>query len=145
MEILPQFTQNDVSVAPFVTELLRCAIQKQASDMHVEPYLAGYRIRYRRQGMLMPADSFPFAFGLRVLARLKVLAELDIAERRLPQDGRFTFDTDQPMDCRVSTCPTRHGEKMVVRFFRQSACALTLDALFLEPNQADQIWRALTQ
>ncbi|TAL56672.1 MAG: Type 4 pili biogenesis protein pilB (nuleotide-binding protein) [Pandoraea sp.] len=115
--------------------LQRCAAQG-ASDIHFEPYEQVYRVRARIDGVLHEIATPPNALRDALSTRLKVLSRLDIAERRLPQDGRMTLTAaGRAIDCRVSTLPTLFGEKIVVRLLDTSAAQLEIGALGYEPSQ----------
>ncbi len=109
--------EEDAPVIKFVNRILHQAIEKAVSDIHFEPYDQDYRIRYRQDGILHEIAKPPRNLATRIAARLKVMANLDISERRLPQDGRFTITkaVGAIIDCRISTCPTMAGEKIVIR------------------------------
>ncbi|MDP3562035.1 MAG: ATPase, T2SS/T4P/T4SS family [Legionellaceae bacterium] len=108
---------DEAPVVQFVNRIINQAIEKGASDIHFEPYNNHYRIRYRQDGLLYEVATPDQQIAPRITARLKIMAHLDIAERRVPQDGRFSISVQShtAVDCRVSTCPTVHGEKIVVR------------------------------
>ncbi|MHC4224161.1 MAG: GspE/PulE family protein [Planctomycetota bacterium] len=109
------------------------AVRAKASDIHLEPMEKELALRLRVDGMLMLQNPVPKAVQGPLLSRIKIMARLDIAERRVPQDGRIRVLCDQrPVDLRVSTLPTRHGEKIVIRILDKSAISLDLDALGLE-------------
>ena len=110
-------TNEDTSIIKFIDQILSDAIDKQASDIHFEPYDEFCRIRFRIDGLLYEFTKTDPKLAKRFSARLKIMANLDIAEKRLPQDGRFTLKltVHQNHDCRLSTCPTMFGEKLVVR------------------------------
>ncbi len=108
--------QEDAPVVRLVQRLLYQALEQKASDIHFEPYAADYRIRFRQDGILTNISTPNAKLASRIAARIKIMANMDVAERRLPQDGRFTFDHQAlAVDCRVSSCPTIHGEKLVIR------------------------------
>lgn len=134
----------DEPVIQFVNQLLKNAIIQTVSDIHLEPCKDDYRIRFRRDGMLYEAATLPNALGIRVMTRIKIMASLNIAERRLPQDGRFLF---QPMkrDFRISTCPTLNGEKIVLRLLRQQAQQIPLSLLGMSTAQLGVFQRALAE
>lgn len=129
---------NDEPIVQLTNRIMNEAILSQASDIHCEPFEESCRIRIRRHGILTEMMSMPAALGLRVITRIKILANLDIAERRLPQDGRMQFveqkNTDT-FDLRVNTCPTVHGEKLVLRLLNQKLTALPLNQLGLNSIQ----------
>lgn len=108
---------EETSIIKFIDQILSKAIDKQASDIHFEPYQEYYRIRFRIDGLLYETTKTDPKLGPRFSARLKIMANLNIAEKRLPQDGRFTLNlaNDRNYDCRLSSCPTLFGEKLVVR------------------------------
>ncbi len=128
---------DDERVMQVVHEVLLDAVKKGASDIHLEPYKTSYRIRQRIDGLLHKVAQLPLDLATRITARLKILAKLDISERRLPQDGRFSFEINptEIRDCRISTCPTLYGEKTVVRILDSSKIILNLDQLGMEPAQ----------
>lgn len=106
-------TSENASIASFIDQILKEAIDKQASDIHFEPYSDFYRIRFRIDGILYEKIKTPLLFAQQFSTYLKIMANLDISEKRLPQDGRFSLNKNY--DCRLSTCPTSFGEKLVVR------------------------------
>lgn len=128
----------DVPIVKFVDDILAAAIEKKASDIHFEPYANCYRIRFRIDGLLHEIIKADLLLVPRFSARLKILARLDIAERRLPQDGRFTLQLPNfgTRDCRVSVCPTLCGEKIVVRILQASNIDLKVEDLGM--NYAQQ-------
>ena len=121
----------DVPIVKFLDDILAAAIEKKASDVHFEPYVNCYRIRFRIDGLLHEIIKADLSLVPRFSARLKILARLDIAERRLPQDGRFTLQLPSygARDCRVSVCPTLCGEKIVVRILQASNMDLKVEEL----------------
>ncbi len=121
---------NEAPVIRLVSMLLTEALGARASDVHLEAYPDALRVRYRIDGVLRDAPSPPLTMAPAVVSRLKVMANLDIAERRLPQDGRIRLPLqDRQVDVRVSTVPTLHGESLVLRLLDKSASTLDLDAL----------------
>jgi type IV pilus assembly protein PilB len=142
--------RDDVEDAPivrFVNKVLLDAIKKGASDIHFEPYEKSYRIRLRLDGYLKEIASPPVQLAIKLAARLKVMSRLDIAERRVPQDGRIKMriSKNRAIDFRVSTCPTLFGEKIVARILDPSSAMLGIDALGYEPAQKDLYMKALSQ
>ncbi len=132
--------RDDVEDAPivrFVNKILLDAIKKGASDIHFEPYEKIFRIRTRLDGVLKEVALPPVQLAVKIVARLKVMARLDIAERRVPQDGRIKMrlSKNRAIDFRVSTCPTLFGEKVVTRILDPSSAMLGIDALGYEPVQ----------
>jgi type IV pilus assembly protein PilB len=131
------FAQDDAYVIAWVTQMLEDALCKGASDIHIEPYKTAHRIRFRLDGILHKVTLLPAEIGQRIVARLKVMARLDMAERRMPQDGRFTIDLTaaESKDCRVSVCPTLFGEKIVIRILDAGKISLAIADLGLEKTQ----------
>ena len=139
-EIGPAITSADVEDAPvvkFVNKVMLDAIKRGASDIHFEPYEKFFRIRLRQDGVLTEFAKPPVALALKLAARLKVMARLDIAERRVPQDGRIKMklSKNRAIDFRVNTCPTLYGEKVVCRILDPSSAQLGIDALGYEEEQ----------
>ncbi|WP_446830387.1 GspE/PulE family protein [Candidatus Foliamicus sp.] len=134
-------------VARFVNGVLLGAIRQGASDIHFEPHESSYRVRLRIDGLLRLAAQPPAGLAAKVCARLKVLARLDIAERRAPQDGRMRMRlTDgRGADLRMSTLPTLHGEKVVVRILDSGAALPPLDELGMNQRQQRDFEAALAQ
>ncbi|HEX3837017.1 MAG TPA: type IV-A pilus assembly ATPase PilB [Steroidobacteraceae bacterium] len=135
-------TRDDVEDAPivrFVNKLMLDAIRRGASDIHFEPYEKTYRVRFRMDGVLKEIAQPPVQLGGKLAARLKVMSRLDIAERRVPQDGRIKMrlSKNRAIDFRVSSCPTLYGEKIVMRILDPSQAQLGIDALGYEPKQKD--------
>jgi len=135
-------SRDDVEDAPivrFVNKLLLDAIRRGASDIHFEPYEKMYRIRLRMDGVLKEVAQPPVQLAMKLSARLKVMSRLDIAERRVPQDGRIKMKLSKTraIDFRVSTCPTLFGEKIVCRILDPSQAMLGIDSLGYEPFQRE--------
>lgn len=128
---------DDAPVVRFVTKVMMDAIKRNASDIHFEPYEKFYRIRLRQDGVLVELAKPPAALAVKVAARLKVLARLDIAERRVPQDGRIKLrlSKNRSIDFRVNTCPTLFGEKVVCRLLDPTSASVGIDALGYEEDQ----------
>ncbi len=128
---------DDAPVVRFVNKVMLDAIKRSASDIHFEPYEKYYRIRLRQDGVLTEIARPPAALAVKVAARLKVMARLDIAERRVPQDGRIKMrlSKNRAIDFRVNTCPTLFGEKVVCRLLDPSSAQLGIDALGYEEDQ----------
>jgi type IV pilus assembly protein PilB len=142
--------RDDVEDAPivrFVNKVLLDAIKKGASDIHFEPYEKSYRIRLRLDGYLKEIANPPVQLAVKLAARLKVMSRLDIAERRVPQDGRIKMriSKNRAIDFRVSTCPTLFGEKIVARILDPSSAMLGIEALGYEQVQKDLYVQALAQ
>jgi len=133
-------TRDDVEDAPvvrFVNKVLLDAIKRGASDIHFEPYEKIFRVRTRLDGVLSIVAEPPVALANKVCARLKVMSRMDIAERRVPQDGRIKMrlSKNRAIDFRVNTCPTLFGEKIVLRILDPSSTKLGIDALGYEERQ----------
>jgi len=130
---------DDAPIVKFVNKIMLDAIRRGASDIHFEPYEKIYRVRYRVDGVLKEIASPPVQLAQKISARLKVMARLDIAERRVPQDGRIKMKISKTraIDFRVSTCPTLFGEKTVMRVLDPSSAMLGIDALGYEPFQKE--------
>jgi type IV pilus assembly protein PilB len=133
-------TRDDVEDAPivrFVNKVMLDAIRRGASDIHFEPYEKIYRVRLRMDGVLKELAQPPVQLAQKLSARLKVMARLDIAERRVPQDGRIKMklSKNRAIDFRVSTCPTLFGEKIVMRILDPAQASLGIDSLGYEPFQ----------
>jgi type IV pilus assembly protein PilB len=133
-------TRDDIEDAPvvrFVNKILLDAIKRGASDIHFEPYEKQFRVRTRLDGVLSEVAQPPVALANKVCARLKVMSRMDIAERRVPQDGRIKMrlSKNRAIDFRVNTCPTLFGEKIVLRILDPSSAKLGIDALGYEDAQ----------
>ena len=130
---------DDAPVVRFVNKMLLDAIKSGASDVHFEPYEKAYRVRYRQDGMLREITRPPVGLSGKLAARLKVMSRMDIAERRVPQDGRIKLklSKSKSIDFRVSTCPTLFGEKIVLRILDPASAKLGIDMLGYEPFQKD--------
>ncbi|MCC4597183.1 type IV-A pilus assembly ATPase PilB [Xanthomonas campestris pv. phormiicola] len=128
---------DDTPVVKFVNKMLVDAIRRGASDIHFEPYEDDYRVRLRIDGLLKSVAKAPVKLNQRIAARLKVMSQLDIAEKRVPQDGRIKLNLSKSkqIDFRVSTLPTLFGEKIVLRILDGSAAKLGIDKLGYEPEQ----------
>lgn len=141
-ELQEGVTRDDVEDAPivrFVNKVLLDAIKKGASDIHFEPYEKTFRIRTRLDGVLKEVAMPPVQLAIKIAARIKVMSRLDIAERRVPQDGRIKMrlSKNRAIDFRVSSCPTLYGEKIVLRILDPSSAMLGIDALGYESFQKD--------
>ena len=138
---------DDTPVVKFVNKVLLDAIKKGASDIHFEPYETEFRVRLRLDGVLKNVAKAPIKLQPRIAARLKVMAQLDIAEKRVPQDGRIKLNISKTkqMDFRMSTCPTLFGEKVVLRLLDGSAAKLGIDKLGYEDSQRELDLSALAK
>lgn len=136
---------DDTTIIKLIDEFLLEAIHSGASDLHFEPYEKTYQIRYRQDGVLYKQATPPFHLAPRIAARLKILARLDISERRLPQDGRFKMQISNNhfVDFRVSTCPTLFGEKIVLRILDTNTKPMDIDSLGYEPRQKELFLNAI--
>jgi len=139
--------KDDAPIVVYINKILLDAIKKGASDLHFEPYEKTFRIRFRIDGILSEVAKPPVSLAARMAARLKVMAKLDIAERRVPQDGRIklTLSKKKSIDFRVSTLPTMWGEKVVMRILDSSSAMLGIDMLGYDPAQKKIYMEALAQ
>ena len=145
-----EVTRDEVDDAPvvrFVNKIMLDAIKRGASDIHFEPYEKVFRVRTRQDGVLKQVATPPIALAQKVTARLKVMARLDIAERRVPQDGRIKMrlSKNRAIDFRVNTCPTLFGEKIVMRILDPSSAKLGIEALGYEEHQKQHYLDVLGQ
>ncbi len=136
---------EDAPVVKLVNLILTDAIKKKASDIHVEPYERAFRVRYRIDGVLYEAMKPPMKLKSAITSRIKIMAELDIAERRLPQDGRIKIKLGggKDMDFRVSVLPTLFGEKIVLRLLDKSSLQLDMTKLGYEQEALDRFKEAI--
>jgi type IV pilus assembly protein PilB len=128
---------DDAPVVKFIQKMLLDAINDGASDIHFEPYEKSYRIRFRTDGVLREVASPPLVIKEKIASRIKVISRLNIAEKRVPQDGRMrlVLSKSRSIDFRVSTLPTMYGEKIVLRILDPSSATLGIEALGYEPEQ----------
>jgi type IV pilus assembly protein PilB len=142
-----QAVDDDAPIVRYINGVLVDAVKKGASDLHFEPYEKKYRIRFRVDGILHEFASPPVNLANRFSARLKVMSKLDIAERRLPQDGRIKLkiSNKRNIDLRVSTLPTMWGEKIVMRILDSSAANLDIDKLGYTDEQKTKYLNALAK
>jgi len=128
---------DDAPVVKFIQKMLLDAIGEGASDIHFEPYEKNYRIRFRTDGILREAAAPPLVIKDKIASRIKVISRLNIAEKRVPQDGRMrlVLSKNRSIDFRVSTLPTMYGEKIVLRILDPGSATLGIDALGYEPEQ----------
>ncbi len=138
---------NDTPVVRFVNKIMLDAIKRGASDIHFEPYETSYRVRIRLDGILQEVAHPPVKLGNRLAARIKVMAQLDVSERRIPQDGRIKLKLSKKraVDFRVSTCPTLFGEKVVMRVLDPMASHLGIDSLGFDEEQKELFNHAIRQ
>jgi general secretion pathway protein E len=142
---LPQITdlleaEDDAPIIRLLNAILTQALRDGASDIHIEPYEARSAVRFRIDGTLYPAIEPPRALHPAIVSRIKVMAHLDIAEKRLPQDGRITLRVGgRAVDVRVSTLPAGHGERVVLRLLDKQAARLDLDALGMSAGTLQEL------
>jgi type IV pilus assembly protein PilB len=142
-----QAEADEAPVVKFINKILLYAIKIGASDIHFEPYEKSYRVRLRVDGILQEYQKPPFTLAARLSARLKVMSQLDISERRIPQDGRIKLKISRTksIDFRVNTLPTLFGEKIVLRILDSSSAQLGIDALGYEEDQKQLYLDTLSQ
>lgn len=136
---------DEAPVVKFVNKMLVDAIRMGASDLHFEPYEKSYRVRFRVDGVMEKMANPPVQLAGKIAARLKVMSQMDISERRIPQDGRIKLklSKNKAIDFRVNSLPTLFGEKVVLRILDPSAAMLGIDALGYEPDQKEMFLEAL--
>ncbi|ELN6869555.1 type IV-A pilus assembly ATPase PilB [Vibrio parahaemolyticus] len=142
---IEDLSQDESPVSRYINQILLDAVRKGASDIHFEPYEKTYRVRLRCDGILIETQQPPNHLSRRLSARIKILSKLDIAERRLPQDGRIKLklNQDTAIDMRVSTLPTLFGEKIVLRLLDSSSASLDIDKLGYSEQQKQLYLEAL--
>jgi len=138
---------DDAPVVKFIQKMLLDAINDGASDIHFEPYEKYYRIRFRVDGILREVATPPLAIKEKIASRIKVISRLNIAEKRVPQDGRMklVLSKNRAIDFRVSTLPTLQGEKIVLRILDPTSATLGIEALGYEPEQKDALLDAINR
>jgi type IV pilus assembly protein PilB len=138
-------TADDTPIVRFVNKVLLDAIRQGASDIHFEPYEKDYRVRFRTDGILREVVKPPRNLAPRLAARLKVMSQMDISERRIPQDGRIQMKLSKKraIDFRVNTLPTMYGEKIVLRILDPTSAQMGIDALGYEEDQKALYMEAL--
>lgn len=135
---------NNIEIINYLNNLIETAISNEVSDIHIEPQKDKLRIRFRINGRLVDKDYLPLDHLQIIITRIKVLGRLDLAERRLPQDGRITFEYEnRDIDLRISTIPTLYGEKIVIRLLDSSFKYNTLESLGLKEEEIKIIERNL--
>ena len=136
---------DDAPVVKYIQKMLLDAINMGASDLHFDPYEKFYRVRYRIDGVLREVARPPLAIKEKIASRIKVISSLDIAEKRVPQDGRMklVLSKTRAIDFRVSTLPTLQGEKIVMRILDPSSATLGIEALGYEPEQKEALLSAV--
>jgi len=139
-------TADDAPIISLVNSLISQAIKDVASDIHIEPQEKTLRVRFRIDGMLREIGSFPRDIHAAIVARIKIIGEMDIAEKRIPQDGRIKIrEAGRDVDVRVSTLPTIMGEKVVMRLLDQRAVILDIDKLGFSPENKESFRQLYTQ
>jgi type IV pilus assembly protein PilB len=138
---------DDAPVVKFIQKIMHDAIAEGASDIHFEPYEKYYRIRFRVDGMLQEVAQPPLVIKEKIASRIKVISRLNIAEKRVPQDGRMklVLGKNRAIDFRVSTLPTLYGEKIVLRILDPTSATLGIEALGYEPDQKDSLLQAINR
>jgi type IV pilus assembly protein PilB len=138
---------DDAPVVKFIQKMLLDAINDGASDIHFEPYEKFYRIRFRVDGILREVATPPLVIKDKIASRIKVISRLNIAEKRVPQDGRMklVLSKSRAIDFRVSTLPTLHGEKIVLRILDPSSATLGIEALGYDPDQKESLLNAVNR
>ena len=135
---------EDAPVVKFLQKMLVDAINARASDLHFEPYEFNYRVRFRVDGELREVTQPPIAIKDKLASRIKVISRLDIAEKRVPQDGRMKLKFgNKSIDFRVSTLPTLFGEKIVIRILDSSSAKMGIEALGYEPAEKERLMNAI--
>ncbi len=135
---------EDAPVIKIVNLILAQAIKEKASDIHIEPFQRTLKLRYRIDGDLIQAESPPKALQLAITSRIKILAGLNIAERRIPQDGRFRIRVmGKDVDLRISILPTQHGEKVVIRILDKTALAGSIDSMGMDDATVARFRKAI--
>lgn len=139
--------EDEAPIVKYINKLLSDAIRMGASDLHFEPYERSYRVRYRIDGVLREITQAPIQLVNRLTSRLKVMSQMDISEKRLPQDGRIKFKLSKThaIDFRVNSLPTLFGEKIVLRILDPSSASIGIDALGYEPQQKAMFLEALNK
>jgi type IV pilus assembly protein PilB len=139
-------TAEDAPVIKFVNSIILQAVQERASDIHVEPTETDLRIRYRIDGVLHDFQRAPKSIAAAVISRLKVMGELNVAEHRLPQDGRVSLSAgDRKLDLRMASLPSVFGEKIVMRILDKSSALMTLEELGFYPDVIERYESAYTK
>ena len=136
---------DEAPVVKFVNKMLVDAIRMGASDLHFEPYEKTFRVRFRVDGVMQKMANPPVQLASKIAARLKVMSQMDISERRIPQDGRIKLkiSKNKAIDFRVNSLPTLFGEKLVLRILDPSSAMLGIEALGYEPDQQEMFLEAL--
>ena len=155
-EIENEFAQADAGrvgddggeggVIKLVNKILSEGVELRASDIHIEPFATRVRIRYRVDGVLVEKENPPYKYLMPILSRLKIMAGIDISEKRRPQDGRIKIKlAGKDVDIRLSTVPTTHGERVVMRILEQSGTPLELGKLGFSPRSVEAIEKIINK
>ncbi|WP_347988194.1 type IV-A pilus assembly ATPase PilB [Methylomonas sp. AM2-LC] len=136
---------DDAPIVRYVNKILLDSIKRGVSDIHLEPFEKKFRIRYRADGILSEIANPPNNLSNRIISRIKVMSKMDIAERRVPQDGRIKMliSKNRAIDFRVSSCPTIYGEKIVIRILDPTSAQIGIEQLGFEAIQQEQFLNAL--
>jgi len=142
-----EFIASDAPIIKLVNGILTKAINDGVSDIHIEPFEKAFQVRYRLDGSMYKAINLPVSIKNAVVSRIKILAKLDIAERRIPQDGRIKLrlGRKKSIDFRVSTLPTLFGESIVMRILDQSTLNIDLTKMGFEPSTFDSLKRSISR
>ncbi|RUS68846.1 hypothetical protein EGW08_023392 [Elysia chlorotica] len=146
-DLIGNADDDEAPIIRFINNTIVDAIQKGASDIHFEPYEKNFRIRYRIDGLLIETFNTNKNLGPKVVSRLKIMASLDIAEKRIPQDGKFkiSLSHEKAIDFRVSSCPINFGEKVVLRIIDASSTQIPVEALGFSQHQKEIYLNAISQ
>jgi type IV pilus assembly protein PilB len=138
---------DDAPIVRYVNKILLDSIKKGVSDIHLEPFEKTFRIRFRGDGVLYEVASPPQNISNRIISRIKVMSRMDIAERRVPQDGRIkmALSKNRAIDFRVNTCPTLFGEKVVLRILDPTSAQIGIEKLGFEPIQQERFTSAINK
>jgi type IV pilus assembly protein PilB len=146
-DAIDEFIASDAPIIKLVNGILTKAINDGVSDIHIEPFEKSFQVRYRLDGSMYKAMNLPVSIKNAVVSRIKILAQLDIAERRIPQDGRIKlrFGKKKSIDFRVSTLPTLFGESIVMRILDQSSLNIDLTKMGFESSTFDSLKRCISR
>ena len=146
-DAIDEFIASDAPIIKLVNGILTKAINDGVSDIHIEPFEKSFQVRYRLDGSMYKAMNLPLSIKNAVISRIKILAQLDIAERRVPQDGRIKlrFGKKKSIDFRVSTLPTLFGESIVMRILDQSSLNIDLTKMGFESSTFDSLKRCISR
>lgn len=145
-EMQADLVQRKTPAVMLVSEIIQIAISKQASDIHIEPRAAETAVRVRVDGVLRDVQSVPRYLQTSLISRIKILSDMDIAERRTPQDGRFMVTIGpRQLDLRVSALPTQYGEKVVIRLLEATAPLSSMSDMGMPADVSEHLWQLVTQ